>query len=116
MLIAVPDVDWLRMKQILLQAALLSAVTASFSFTITETKILEPFRKWIRGKNEFLSKLFSCGYCMGHWIALVLVGVFQVKIFNVWWLADYFLGIVVIAWLAGFQWAFMCILMEKAGK
>ena len=104
------------MEQVLLQAALLSAVTASLSYTITETKIFEPFRNWLKGKNEFMGKLFSCGYCMGHWIALALVAWFQIRIFSTWWLLDYVLTISVIAWLSGFQWILMCLLMEKAGK
>ena len=109
-------VDLDEMKQFLLLAVMLSVVTASLSYTITETKIFEPFRKWLREKNEFMGKLVSCGYCMGHWIALVLVVFFEVKIFHSWWLFDYFLSIVVIAWLAGFQWVLMCFLMDKAGK
>ena len=104
------------MQKLLLQVALLSAVTASISYTISETKNFEPFRLWLREMNKFTGKLFSCGYCMGHWIALILVVFFQVKIFHTWWLFDYFLTIIVIAWLAAFQWVLMCLLVEKAGR
>ncbi|MCP5006358.1 MAG: DUF1360 domain-containing protein [Planctomycetes bacterium] len=94
----------------------LSFVTASISFTVTETKIFKPLREWLERKNSFLGELFSCGYCFGHWVAFTLVAIYHPKLFEVWWLLDYFLTALVIAWLAAFQWALMCWLMEKAGK
>jgi hypothetical protein len=94
----------------------LSLVTASISFTITETKIFKPLREWTKSKNVFLGELISCGYCFDHWVAFVLVAIYQTKLFEVWWLMDYFLTALVIAWIASFQWALMCLLMDKAGK
>jgi len=94
----------------------LSFITASISFTVTETKIFKPLREWTKSKNTFLGELVSCGYCLGHWVAFVLVAVYQPKLFEIWWLLDYFLTALVIAWLAVFQWALMCLLMEKTGK
>lgn len=94
----------------------LSLVTASLSFTITETKIFEPLREWLKKKNSFLGNLFSCGYCFGHWIAFALTAIYKAKLFDSWWLQDYFFTAVVIAWLAGLQWILMCRVMEKAGK
>ena len=94
----------------------LSLITASLSFTATETKLVKPFREWIQSKNAFLGELFSCGYCFGHWVAFVLVAVYRPKLFELWWLLDYFLTALVIAWLGAFQWAVMCWLMQKTGK
>lgn len=102
--------------QLLERVILLSIVTASISFTMTETKLFKPVRVWLKGKNGFMGELFSCGYCIGHWIAVTLVLIYRVQIFNVWSPLDYFLTILVIAWLSGFQWILMCWLMEKAGK
>ncbi len=57
-----------------------------------------------------------CGYCLGHWAAFGLVAVYRPRLFEAWWLLDYVLTALVIAWLAAFQWAALCWLMEKAKK
>ena len=94
----------------------LSFVTASISFTVTEMKMFMPVREWVKRKNSLLGELVSCGYCFGHWVAFVFVAIYQPKLFEIWWILDCFLTALVIAWLAAFQWALMCCLMNKAGK
>jgi hypothetical protein len=94
----------------------LSFVTAAISFTVTETKIFKAPREWTKKKSTFLGDLLSCGYCFGHWVAFALVAVYRPKLFESWWLLDYFLTALVIAWFSGLQWALMCWLMDKAGK
>lgn len=94
----------------------LSFVTASITFTVTETKMFMPVREWAKRTNSFLGEFLSCGYCFAHWVAFALVAIYQPNIFELWWLLDYFLTGLVIAWLSAFQWALMCWLMEKTGK
>jgi len=94
----------------------LSVVTAAISTTITETRLFLPLRKWVRLKSDFLGDLFSCGYCLGFWIAFGLVAVYQPRLFNVWWLLDYFVTALAIAWLSAFQWGLMCWLFKTIGK
>jgi len=94
----------------------LSIVTASISFTVTETQIFKPFREWMKKKSPFLGKLFSCGYCLGHWVSFALVGIFRPPIIKIWWPLDYFLIALAVAWLSGMQWVLMCWFMERAGK
>ena len=104
----------------------LSLVCASISFTITETRVFQPLRAWLNRRNAFLGKLFSCGYCLGHWVAVGLVALVVLSgklpagglLFHtrVWPLLDYFFSTLVIAWFSGIQWLGMCILMNKAGK
>ncbi|MCP4687849.1 MAG: DUF1360 domain-containing protein [Desulfobacterales bacterium] len=94
----------------------LSFVTASVSFTFSETSLFAPPRKWIRGKSSFIGKLISCGYCLGHWIAFVLVAIYRPRLFSTWPPLDYILTALVIAWLGAFQWAVMCWLIKKTGK
>ncbi|MCP4401367.1 MAG: DUF1360 domain-containing protein [bacterium] len=94
----------------------LSFVTASIAFTVTEVKLFEPFRLWIKEKSSFLGELFSCGYCFGHWVAFLLVAIYQPRPFEIYWLPDYFLTALVISWLSAFQWALMCWLMGLTGK
>ena len=94
----------------------LSIVTASISFTVTETKLFAPFREWLRPKSSLIGDLFSCGYCLGHWIAFGLTAIYQPRLFETWVWIDYFLTALVIAWIAAFQWAVLGWLMAKSGK
>jgi hypothetical protein len=98
------------------QIVYLSLAIAAISFTVTEMKPLLPLREWVKRKNSFLGELLSCGYCFGHWTAFGLVAVYQPKLFIAWWLIDFFLTALLIAWLSAFQWIFMCWLVEKTGK
>lgn len=94
----------------------LSLVTASISFTVTETKLFKPLREALNRKSSLLGGLFSCGYCFGHWVAFALVVIYKPRLFDSWWLLDYFLTAIFIAWLSGIQWVLMCLLIEKTGK
>ena len=98
------------------QVILLSIVTASISFTVAEMKLFAPFREWIKRKSSLFGELFSCGYCFGHWIAFILVAIYRPRLFQFWWLLDYFLTALVVAWLAAVQWIIMCWLFAKTGK
>ena len=101
---------------VMIEVIFLSFVTASMSFTVTETKMLLPLREWARTKNSYLGELLSCGYCFAHWVAFLMVAIYRPKLFESWWLLDYFLIAIAIAWLGAFQWIIMCWLMEMAGK
>ena len=94
---------------------LLSLVAASVSFTVTETILFRPVREWFQ-KRAVMKHLFSCGYCLGHWVALALVLGCRFSLFGVWRVLDYAMTTLAVAWLAGIQVVFMCILMKKAGK
>jgi hypothetical protein len=98
------------------QMGWLSMASASIAFTITETRLFQRFREWLKAKSAFFGELASCGYCLGHWSAFLLVAIYQPRLLERWWPLDYFLTALVIAWLSGFQWALLCWLMEKAGK
>lgn len=94
----------------------LSLAVASMTFTLCDTKLFKPLREWVKARNAFLGKLLCCGYCLGHWLAFALAGIYRPRLFLAWAPLDYFLTAVVIAWLGGLQWVLMCWLMEKAGK
>ena len=98
------------------RAILLSFVTAAVSFTVSEAKLFLPWREAVKRKSAFLGDLLCCGYCTGHWVALALVAIYQVKLFDSWWWLDYALTVLVIAWLGGVQWGLMCWLMTRTGK
>ncbi len=94
----------------------LSLATASVAFTLSEAAVFAGAREWVKGRSVWLGRLVCCGYCIGHWLALGLVAIYRPRLFAWWWLLDYFLTALVIAWLAAFQWAALCWLMAKAQK
>ncbi len=98
------------------QVLWLSLVTASVAFTLSETASFAGVREWVKGRSVWVGKLTCCGYCLGHWVAFGLVAIYRPRLFQSWWLLDYFLTALVIAWLAAFQWAALCWLSQKGGK
>ena len=96
--------------------ALLSLVAASVAFTVSEGTVFAGIRERLNCRSPWLGRLVSCGYCVGHWVAFGLVAIYRPRFFQGWWLLDYLFTAFVIAWLAAFQWAALCWLMDKAGK
>ncbi|MEK7306025.1 MAG: hypothetical protein AAB014_00160 [Nitrospirota bacterium] len=62
------------------QVILLSLVTASIAFAISEAGLFAGMRERLRSWNPWLGKLASCGYCLGHRIAFGLVVIYQPRI------------------------------------
>jgi hypothetical protein len=73
-------------------------------------------RESAKERSEFWGELLSCGYCFGHWVAFALIAIYQIKLFEAWWLLDYFLTAIFIAWLSAFQWILMCWIFDRTGK
>lgn len=59
------------MKEIIL----LSFVNASISFTISESKLFLSLREWLNKKNFFTTSILNRGYCLGFWVAFILVAI-----------------------------------------
>jgi hypothetical protein len=91
--------------------ALALAVGAA-SYTLARTKISIPLREWLAKKQSYdtdvterkrinkniwywLYTLFSCPYCLGHWLAAVAVLIYRPHLTGGWVVAD--LG---VSWLA----------------
>ena len=87
----------------IIKAILLSMVVASISFFISHTQLLEKQRKRIWWHNKFIPELLSCCYCLGHWVAVVVLIFFPVRLFGIFWPMDYILTWLVISWIAGLQ-------------
>jgi hypothetical protein len=97
-------------------AIILSFITASISFTVTETKLFKRLREWVKERNAFFGELLHCGYCFGHWVAFALTAIYQPKVVAAWPSLDYFPTALLIAWFSGIQWVLMCWVMAKAWK
>ena len=59
------------------QVVVMALAIGTVSMTITKANVFEWLRDWLDKKNDFLADLFSCPYCMSHWVALVLMFVYQ---------------------------------------
>ena len=51
----------------------LGLVVGVISVTVTRGSIFEFFRDWMWSCGEFVGGLFSCPYCLAHWVSLGLV-------------------------------------------
>lgn len=98
----------------MLEVLYLSFVTASLAFFISESKVLDVPRTYLCECLPPIGSLVSCGYCLTHWIALILVSTYTPQIFSFWWLLDFFLTILVVSWLGALQWALLCCMMAYA--
>jgi len=99
---------------------MISAVTACVSFTVSDSALFSGFRRVATRAHPQAGKLASCGYCLGHWLALTLVLALRP---DPGWGKDgsapflsFPLTVLLVAWLAGAQWAAMCWLFARAGK
>lgn len=57
----------------LITIIILSAAISAFTSTMSLAGITVSMRDWLMGKNQFLGKLFSCPYCLSHYIALLII-------------------------------------------
>ncbi|MDO8516943.1 MAG: DUF1360 domain-containing protein [Nanoarchaeota archaeon] len=86
---------------------ILATICGSIAYTMTESGIFEPYRIFCKNVCKKLGELSSCGYCTGHWVAFFLVAVYQPRIVHSsFWLLDYFLTAILIAWISGLWWRF----------
>jgi len=102
----------------MLPVLLLSAITACLSYTLAESKFLLPFRARLSVLHRFLGHLACCGYCLGHWLAFLLVLLCNPPLPPLSTLPPlhYVLGSLFTAWLAALQWNLLCCLMRLAQK
>jgi hypothetical protein len=93
-----------------------SAVVMSLSYTITKERLFAPLRQRLGGPETFFGYLFSCPYCISHWLAFLLVpltGSYYIDVALVGWpgaLLEWFLSSILVAVVAAFlRVLFFCI-------
>ena len=84
----------------ILKLVLCAAAAASISMTLTKAKVFSPLRQAVKAKSKFLGDLFSCPYCMSHWVSFLLVLVFQPRPIQVWLPVDLLLSAFIMVALA----------------
>lgn len=53
----------------------LGMAVAALSITITRASVFEAPRGYVAAKSTFFGTLFSCTYCMSHWVSFIVVGI-----------------------------------------
>ncbi len=88
---------------------LLSLVVMCIANTITHERLFAPFRRWLGGKETWRGYLFTCPYCLSHWLSFVLVPLFDFRLLRVpwnWgagaWVVDWFFNSILVVILAAF--------------
>jgi len=51
----------------------LSVATGAISSVVAIGKIFAKPHDWLAAKSPFLEELFSCSWCVSHWVAALLV-------------------------------------------
>jgi len=59
------------------QVVVMALAIGTVSMTITKASFFEWFRNWLEDHTDFLADLFSCPYCMSHWVALGVMFLYQ---------------------------------------
>lgn len=85
----------------LLALAFLALAVSVVSLTIAKTKAFAAIREKIAEKSDWLGYLFSCPYCLSHWISFLVVAVYRpITVSSGIILADLAVSIFVIVALA----------------
>lgn len=70
------------MTPTLIQVAVMALAIGTISLTITKSGLFGWFRNWIESQSDFLGDLFSCPFCMAHWVALGAMLVYKPLLFS----------------------------------
>lgn len=81
---------------LIIKALEISIAVGTLSLTLTKGSIFREVRLKIKQKSIFFGKLFSCPYCMSHWIATITVLIFNLRLFSAPWLIDILFSVLVV--------------------
>lgn len=63
----------------------LTLATASITTTIAKAKVTAGFRRLLRRNAPWFGELFSCAYCLSHWVAFTLVCLYHLDLVRSSW-------------------------------
>jgi hypothetical protein len=104
------------------QLLAVSAVVMGLSQTIAKEKIFAPLRDRLGGQDTWLGYLFSCPWCVSHWLAMALVpvvGLYPIRVAFQWqpltFVAEWFLASILVTVVAGFFRVVFWLVDEEQG-
>ena len=89
--------------QELIKVVILAMAVSPASLTITKTKVFKPFREAVAKRSYWLGELFSCPYCLSHWLSFGAVALFKPVVVSCgfFFLVDYAVSAFIIVGVAG---------------
>lgn len=91
-----------------LWSCLVIAIAASsISYSITHTELFSPLRSWSQKLGHMIEYLFSCFYCMSHWVVFAGILIYRPVLISseylvVDLLVSAFFTIAISAFISGF--------------
>lgn len=77
------------MTEKLLILLFLALTNATITLTLNRASIFDRPRDWLSKKSDFLGKLLGCPYCLSHWVAFVLVGIYRPQVLAAHWAVNF---------------------------
>lgn len=62
------------------ECLVIAIAAASISYTITMTELFAPVRSWSQKLGHMIGYLFTCFYCMSHWVVIAAVLIYRPRL------------------------------------
>lgn len=85
----------------------IAVASSSISYSITQTELFVPVRAWAQKLGHMIGYLFTCFYCMSHWVVFAGILIYQPILVDSGYLAvdlivSSFFTITISAFISGF--------------
>lgn len=74
------DIVWSNSASALWACFVIAVAAASISYTITMTELFAPVRSWSQKLGHMIGYLFTCFYCMSHWVVIAAVLIYRPRL------------------------------------
>lgn len=74
------DIVWSNSASALWACLVIAVAAASISYTITMTELFAPVRSWSQKLGHMIGYLFTCFYCMSHWVVIAAVLIYRPRL------------------------------------
>lgn len=74
------EIVWSNSAGALWMCVVIAVAAASISYTITMTELFAPVRAWTQKLGHMMGYLFTCFYCMSHWVVIAAVLIYQPRL------------------------------------
>lgn len=99
----------------------IAIASSSISITITETELFVPWRAWTGKVHYKLGYLFSCFYCLSHWVVFLGIAIYRPIVVSsgylvVDWIVSAFFTITISTFISGLMFKVFMTAMAKKVK
>ncbi len=99
----------------------IAIASSSISITVTQTELFAPWRAWTDKVHYKLGYLFSCFYCLSHWVVFLGVAVYRPVLAHsgylvVDWIVSAFFTVTLSTFVSGLMFPVFLAAMAKKVK